>query len=153
MLSLGYLRCLLFHQLSEPLLTHFLATLARFVQRHIGLALAVYVAVLFTTTHYPKVVQPPSGGLPLDKVIHVLMYAGLALLLAEYARVRAGATRAVAAAVGVVGGVLLGVVDELTQPWFDRVYDNWDLAADGLGALLGAAAHWCAVRLRTGNGE
>ena len=75
--------------------------------------------------------------IPFDKTMHVLAFAGLAVLLMGSRLWRSRQVWVHAA--GAVGiGLIYGVVEELTQPWFGRTRSVADLAADGIGLLLGA---------------
>ena len=116
--------------------------------RRYGLMLlGLYVALLFTSTHWPRLrlLNVPTM-IPLDKVAHFSCYAGLtvlALLLpVGFLRRPDGLAvpRRWAGALGLwLLVALLGLIDETTQPWFDRDFEWADLACDTLGALLAIA--------------
>ena len=106
----------------------------------IRLALAIYWAILITVTHLPginKSTTPDWGALPFDKTMHVLTFGGLAgwLCWSRFIR-RAGPWPNAALAAGI--GMIYGVLEEMTQPWFGRTNDPGDLIADALGLLIGA---------------
>jgi len=113
--------------------------------RRYGLMLlGLYVALLFTSTHWPRLrlLNVPTM-IPFDKVAHFSCYAGLtvlALLLpVGFLRRPDGLAvhRRWAGALGLWSLVaLLGLIDETTQPWFDRDFEWADLACDTGGALL-----------------
>jgi VanZ family protein len=113
--------------------------------RRCGLTLlGLYVALLFTSTHWPRLrlLDTPTM-IPVDKIAHFSCYGGLtalALLLPIGFLLRPdGRTvkRRWAAALGLWSLVaLLGLIDETTQPWFDRDFEWADLACDTAGALL-----------------
>jgi VanZ family protein len=93
------------------------------------LVLLLYWLACFLITHVPL---PLPEGEPLyphlDKVVHFGMYGVLAGLLAL--RLPAAKVAALVA--------LYAAFDETTQPLVGRDFDWLDLAADGMGALLGA---------------
>lgn len=76
-------------------------------------------------------------GASTDKVVHLTAYAVLSFLLC-YCLQRAGYWGGIATAMGawlvVVG---YGVFDEITQPYFNRTCDVYDLYADAVGAVIG----------------
>ncbi|GAB4311677.1 MAG: hypothetical protein Kow0059_01870 [Candidatus Sumerlaeia bacterium] len=102
---------------------------------------AGWAAFLFFLSSRTPAELPPAGWLPpgTDKVVHALLYAVLGVLLlrafAQGSRVRGW--RAVAAAAA--AAVAYGAFDELHQAFVPgRSADLADLAADALGAALGA---------------
>ena len=113
--------------------------------RRYGLTLlGLYVALLFTSTHWPRLrlLNVPTM-IPVDKVAHFSCYAVLAvlalLLPIGFLRRPDGLTvhRRWAGALGLwLMVALLGLIDETTQPWFDRDFEWADLACDTSGALL-----------------
>ena len=102
--------------------------------------LPLYWAVLIAVTHLPQINEdttPDWEWLPFDKTMHFLTFGGLAGLLcwSRFLR-RAGPWPNAALALSV--GMVYGVLDEMTQPWFGRTNDPQDLIADGLGLVVGA---------------
>jgi len=94
-------------------------------------AFAVAVVVQLLALYAPSAPAPPSG-LPLDKVVHVGVFAAVA-----WTGIRAGLP------VRWVVGVLLAqsVVSELVQHfWLPHRSGDWrDAAADAVGTLVAAA--------------
>jgi VanZ family protein len=92
-----------------------------------GCALVVQCWALYTPS-------PPSAstGLPLDKAVHLLLFAGVGLL---------GALAGIPARWLLLGLVLQAVLSELAQgAWLsERGADGWDVVADLVGAILGVA--------------
>ena len=77
--------------------------------------------------------QRPAGiaHAGFDKIVHLGMFAGWTVLwLLVYPR---------KSTLILLLGVAFGIFLEFYQQWlpFDRTFDWWDAAADGLGALLG----------------
>jgi len=108
----------------------------------IGL-LAVYWAAMIVGTHIP-VPDFPYVFSWMDKVYHLITYAGLAALIVNafgfHGSVKIGLRTAMTL---VVLLVLHGAVDELTQSFIPgRVPSIADWVADGLGGALGVAACW-----------
>jgi len=108
---------------------------------HIGryrhLLLGLYVAALLaaTLTPVPGSVYPPSG---FDKLVHVVLFAGLAFLISWSVRSESYSTGAVQS---LVLTVLAAVMIEAVQgvlPFRDA--DGGDLLAGTLGAVVGIAA-------------
>ena len=114
--------------------------LARRVAAWAGLLLIGYWSAAFVLTHLPM--QPssrPPFGIPNgDKVVHIALYAGLALLMSVWfgVRKRLGGATIVAAAVLCVLG-LYATFDELTQIPVGRHADWRDWFADLAGIHLG----------------
>lgn len=86
------------------------------------------------------------GPVGVDKLLHVAGYAVLAVAVLAALRVRS--LTAVLAAVVLVTA-FGGVVELLQGPVPGRSVSLWDLVADGVGALLGAAGWWL-IRLSPG---
>ena len=108
--------------------------------RPIQAALAVYWAILLTVTHLPQInaqTTPDWGWLPFDKTMHFLTFGGLAGLIC-WSRFRrtSGPWPNAALALGI--GIVYGIIEEFTQPWFGRTQDWGDLVADTLGLTVGA---------------
>jgi VanZ family protein len=79
-----------------------------------------------------------------DKLVHLLVYAGLGVLfLIPLAEARLSRVTLKTAATAVFLSVLYGAFDEVHQSFTpDRSPDVRDLFADALGAALGVAAVW-----------
>ena len=89
----------------------------------------MYTMALVTATHWPGLaIHGPVTRT--DLVIHVGAFGAWTLGLGLTGWVRGWWVVAV--------GACFGVLDETTQPWFDRVFDVADLGADVLGAIVGA---------------
>lgn len=112
--------------------------LARRAAGWAGLLLLGYWLAAFTATHMPM--RPPGpGGIPnLDKVVHLAIYTGLALLLSVWfgVRKRVGGAMFVAAAV-LVALTAYATFDELTQIPVGRTADFRDWFADLAGINFG----------------
>lgn len=105
------------------------------------LAIAVLTAVfVLVLTHIPQPVIPKAlqiGGL--DKLAHMMSYAAIAAsFLLALPRQRGWRLQAILLA----GLVALAAVDELTQPFFDRVASMADFVAD----LVGMTATYLVLR-------
>ena len=106
--------------------------------------LVVYWLVLAGATHGPNFSVdglPGVGGLPFDKLAHGSAFAGLAGLLV-WSRWWGRRSWRWNAGAAVVVGLVYGVLEELTQPWFGRTRSGWDLLADAVGLGVGAAVAW-----------
>ena len=103
-----------------------------------GCAVVVQSWALYTPS-------PPSAstGLPLDKAVHLLLFAGVGLL---------GALAGIPARWLLLGLTLQAVLSELIQgAWLsERGGDGWDLVADLVGAVLGVTIGTRLVRRRSG---
>lgn len=94
----------------------------------------------------PPPLQEPEPGLPTDKTVHFVLYAGFATilfrLLEQRAQVRPAtrpATRFGRAAVVFAFCAVHGYLEELTQPLSGRTYDLADFAADLIGISIALA--------------
>lgn len=92
----------------------------------------LYWAFIFTLTHLPpRVVHPPTGR---DKIYHMSAYGVLGMLL--FATLQASGWTLRQSCIGVLGiGMVYGVIDELTQPYFRRSAEVADWFADVVGLL------------------
>jgi VanZ family protein len=104
----------------------------------ISVVAAIYLGMMFLGTHLPLGVQEPVAGA--DKLVHALMYAGLAaVVLAGLGLIRPPSIAAAACVVLLIAAY--AALDEWTQQWVpSRSADPWDWAADVAGASLGAVA-------------
>jgi VanZ family protein len=113
-------------------------------------AVVVALVILFASVVDPPGTgaPPPILGIPQDKWIHALAYAGLATTLV-YAGLSSGdrpARRLLAGAV--VVAVAYGVSIEVVQAFLPaRSFDLLDALANTLGAVVGTLP-WLAVRAR-----
>jgi len=121
--------------------------------------LAVYATAMFVGTHWPRYTAPIETALPIDKVMHVVAYAGLAGFV-MLARLHAGGTRSRAFTPSNIDRSALlcliwAGVDELTQaiPGLHR-YVTWqDYAANAAGvATAWAVARFGLARARGPSG-
>jgi VanZ family protein len=102
---------------------------------------AVYMAAIFYSSSFPTAPLPSDIS---DKVMHMVSYAGLAVLVT---RALTGALSAPISRRHAVFALLLtigyGVSDEIHQ-WFvpTRSADLLDVYADSGGALIGLVACW-----------
>ena len=97
---------------------------------------ALWAALILVLTSIPS--PPDVGGsvTHLDKVVHLLLYAGLGWLVARALR-----TRRPLALMGAFTAIaLFGAVDEWHQEFFRRSPDVVDWVADMLGGSLGLLA-------------
>ncbi|NKB66477.1 MAG: hypothetical protein GKR89_05410 [Candidatus Latescibacteria bacterium] len=100
-------------------------------------AIVGYTAVLLAATHWPSEHMPKLALGWGDKLEHITAY-GLWAWLAQ--RRRGVDWRWIAA------GLVLGALDELTQPYFNRNGDWYDWWADAAGVGLGTLLSWWAWR-------
>ena len=102
----------------------------RFNGPWLGAALAG-LTVLMILTHWPQEKMPIDiNRFGLDKIAHAAVYAGLAWLFLK--GIPPG--RTYVGWFGVVCGlVCIAVLDEMTQPFFNRQFDLFDIAADAIG--------------------
>lgn len=91
----------------------------------------------------PQSLQEPSPGLPNDKTVHVILYAGFAtalfLTFEQRARVRPTSkprTRIARAGLLLAFCLAHGYLEEFTQPLSGRTYDPSDFAADCIGTSV-----------------
>ncbi|TWT65917.1 VanZ like family protein [Posidoniimonas polymericola] len=104
--------------------------------------LPVYLVVLVFATHYPADVLPSESIIGIDKVVHVLAYGVLGLLIAMRLP-QSSAIKTVLLTTAIAFGI--GLLDEITQPYFNRMCDPLDLLADLVGAAIGSAV-WLNIR-------
>ncbi len=91
----------------------------------------VWTAIILLACSWPGKDLPESPIVGFDKIVHIGMFVGWTVLwLLPFPR-----------KVGLIVplGVAFGVFLEFYQQWlpFDRTFDWWDAAADGLGVLIG----------------
>lgn len=111
------------------------------IRRRPGAALGLYWVAAFTITHIPPLRPYNPDALPrlipLDKIVHVGGFAILAWLLMNLLTRRIGTIWSILLTVLLCA--IYGVVDELTQPLFNRTADIWDWVADMAGCGVGLA--------------
>ncbi len=104
-----------------------------FRPRWSALAASGLIGVLIVT-HIPQEYMPrtPQGSY-FDKIEHVLAYGGITLLFMLSLRwpARPGVLVAV-----LLGLAAVGVLDEVTQPWVNRIASTGDFIADLVGIVV-----------------
>lgn len=111
--------------------------------RPAALILFIYWLVIFCATHLPKSAMPELGST--DKLYHCIGYAGLAFLLCWVVRSK---PRLKQIPLVILVGSAYGFLDEVTQKLIPgRIYDVYDLVADGVGILLGIVTYLIARRI------
>ena len=99
--------------------------------RNLRVVFWLYTIALLVATHYPRLkIAAPQETSP-DKLLHFFAFGGWAVVLWSSGYVRRPTQVAVLT-------VLFGVFDELTQaiPGLGRTFDNGDLLANSVGAIL-----------------
>ena len=101
---------------------------------------AAWGCFLLAVTSWPNPPAVRTGGFPLDKLIHFLLYGVEAFLLYRAIDWRGRAGFAWSRVLAIVGTMALwGALDEAHQAWIPgRTMDSADLAADIAGATVGA---------------
>ncbi|MFK7760234.1 MAG: VanZ family protein [Phycisphaerales bacterium] len=101
----------------------------------IRVAWVCYTVILLTATHWPKLaIKGPIERT--DLVLHMSAFGLWTLLLGGTGWVCSRCCVARRALVVCLIGIGFGAFDETTQPFFQRVFDWTDLAADAAGAIL-----------------
>jgi VanZ family protein len=96
-------------------------------------ALVAGFVTLFTATHVPTIQLPQVSGWNTDKLVHFAAYFTLATLFVNWRRAAgSGVSRWQTVALCVALGAW-AAIDELTQPYVNRVADHRDWIADALG--------------------
>ncbi|MGQ0712955.1 MAG: VanZ family protein [Gemmatimonadaceae bacterium] len=96
----------------------------------------LWAALILVLTSIPSPPEAPGGIPHLDKVVHLLMYAGLGWLVGRALRTR----RPIALAGALAAIAIFGGLDEWHQGFFTRTPDLVDWVADVFGASLGLMA-------------
>ncbi len=97
---------------------------------------ALWAALILVLTSVPTPADV-SGGIPhLDKVVHLLLYAGQGWLVTRALRTR----RFLSLAAALLAITVFGAVDEWHQQFFSRDPSMVDWIADIIGASIGIAA-------------
>lgn len=111
---------------------------------------AGWALLILVVTTVPLPEQAAQTGLPLDKAVHLALYAGLGWSLGRAAGRAAGTLPAFLLAW--LGGGGFAALDELHQRWIPtRNASVGDWAADALGLAVGLAV--AAVLARQAGGE
>jgi VanZ family protein len=108
--------------------------------------LAIYWVAMLVGTHMPPRFKAGPEELG-DKVLHFLAFAGLAWLIAMAWQTSTGILNRRHLRWIWIAVMLYAVLDEVTQPPFDRDASVWDLLADALGSATGLfvftrTRHW-----------
>lgn len=103
----------------------------------------LYLLVLTTGTHWPRLRPPLQSVFPVDKVIHILAFCALTLLTAwaawiPFRTANVSASQRLNLAFAAVAVLLWAGVDEWTQEfeWVNRQASLADWLADAGGVLL-----------------
>jgi len=116
-----------------------------FRPRWAALAASCLLGVLILT-HIPQQFMPkPLAGSYLDKIEHVLAYGAVTLLFLLSLR---WPIHPVVLLVILLGLAAIGVLDELTQPWVNRIASVEDFVADLVGIVVVAVVFLLAKRCR-----
>jgi VanZ family protein len=101
---------------------------------------AAWGCILLAVTSWPNPPSIPTGGFPLDKLIHSLLYGVEGFLLYRAIDWKGRSGFAWSRVLAIVGTMALwGALDEVHQAWIPgRTMDSADLAADVAGATVGA---------------
>jgi len=113
----------------------------RFLATGLRLVTAAYAVILVVATHIPRLDVSFDIGTPIsgDKVLHFAAYGVLGFLVGLIAEeARHNWRRTFPIALAAVGAFAL--LDETTQPMFDRAAEAFDWVADVIGAAAGLAA-------------
>jgi VanZ family protein len=98
------------------------------------IAWLVSMGVVLTLTHIPQDAMPEFlNEHMLDKLEHVLAYGLIAFL---FLLSLPEGSRPATFVIGLVGLAVIGAVDEITQPFVNRIASVGDYAADVMGILL-----------------
>ena len=90
--------------------------------------------VLLVLTHIPQEMMPrPLQVRLIDKVEHIAAYGIVTFLFLLSFRRRPGVTTMLAL---LLVGAIVGVADEVTQPWFNRMASMHDWVADIIGIAV-----------------
>lgn len=114
------------------------------------LLLAAYAALLFFQSSLPAHDMGPDFP-GQDKLLHLAAYALMSwLACCAFGTLRGLRSRWAVCLTGLIFALVFGLSDEWHQSFVPaRCADGWDLVADGLGALAGAALYGWRRRART----
>jgi VanZ family protein len=113
------------------------------------LPVMVVTTVWLIGTHLPTTRVPAVGSG--DKLVHFAGYACIALMLTWALRLDRRSIGAMLMAW--VGLLVLGAMDELTQPWVGRSAQWADLFANAGGAIVGLIGSRGLLRMMLGRGQ
>ena len=115
-----------------------------FLARMLAVVTLGYTLVLVWATHYPKPELLLGPSAPSDKTLHFIAYGVLAALVTGTLAVARRRTL-LRSAMLPAGLATFAVVDEITQPFFNRHADPIDWVYDCLGIAIGLVAVTVAV--------
>ncbi len=117
-----------------------LKLLITYLARHRWPAL-LWTALIVLACTWPGGNLPSAPVVGFDKIVHIGMFVGWTVL---WLLLFPKNTWAV-----LLLGIAFGILLEFYQQWlpFDRTFDWWDAAADGLGALLGVGLHFILMKM------
>jgi VanZ family protein len=106
------------------------------------LPLIVYCAVIFIQSSFASP-DVELGRFHFDKILHVLVYAGLGILFYRaYGTLRIPLNQTVLIILSILSAALYGASDELHQSFVaGRHADLFDLLADVVGSICGVAIY------------
>jgi hypothetical protein len=118
-----------------------LKSIFSYCQRHLWPAITWTLLILIACT-WPGKDLPDAPVVGFDKIVHAGLFIGwtglwLLAVPKKYSMI-------------LVIGIGYGIFLEFYQQWlpFDRTFDWWDAAADGLGVFLGALLYWLFTKMR-----
>jgi VanZ family protein len=99
-----------------------------------------WAAVIFVLSSFPGSAYPETHVANADKLVHAVVYGLLGALITRGFLRGTGLRLASAAALAISLATVYGMSDELHQRFVPGRNSDWhDVAADAVGALLGAA--------------
>ena len=111
----------------------------------------LYWAGMAVLTHIP-IPRGAGPGIPYaDKIVHFLLYFGLAYLGGRRLAASAGRSSIRTLVIWAVAYGIYGALDELAQPWTGRTASAWDWAADMLGITAGTYVAYRRLAARKGS--
>jgi VanZ family protein len=113
------------------------ASRANQFRRLLWACLAIYWFLLLLAIHWPMPFHPSEFVTGDDKIVHFMLYGGLALVLLPVTDFLFPVWPVWKRAAAVVAAVVVqGTFDEFTQPLSHRTTDMLDLLADSCGAVV-----------------
>ncbi len=106
-----------------------------YLSRHLWPAL-LWTALIVLACTWPGKDLPSAPVVGFDKIVHIGMFVGWTTLWLLLFPKKIWLVIAL--------GIAFGIFLEFYQQWlpFDRTFDWWDAAADGLGTLIGAVIYF-----------